>query len=106
MFHSNVQLFTTELINDINSKKPGLVDASIQKRIYTHINGEKKTYICKTCNKHMKNKQIPPMSAMNGLQLHETDDMIDNQGLKLTELEGALIAKSIIFQKIYQMPKL
>ena len=53
----------------------------------------------------MKNKKIPPMSAMNGLQLQETDEMIKDEGLKLTELEGALIAKSIIFQKIYQMPK-
>ena len=53
----------------------------------------------------MKNKKMPPMSAMNGLQLHETDKMIDNEGLRLTELEGALIAKTIIFQKIYQMPK-
>ena len=53
----------------------------------------------------MKNKKIPPMSAMNGLQLQETDEMINQQGLKLTELEGALIAKTIIFQKIYQLPK-
>ena len=105
MFHSNVQLYTAELINNINSKKPGLVDACIQKRIITQINGEMKTYICKTCIKHMNNKKIPPMSAMNGLQLHETDEMIDSEGLNLTELEGALIAKTIIFQKIYQMPK-
>ena len=53
----------------------------------------------------MKNKRIPPMSAMNGLQLKETDEMINYEGLKLTELEGALIAKTIIFQKIYQLPK-
>ena len=45
------------------------------------------------------------MSAMNGLQLQETDQIINNEGLKLTELEGALIAKTIIFQKIYQLPK-
>jgi hypothetical protein len=45
------------------------------------------------------------MSAMNGLQLHDADDMIAREGLKLTELEGALIAKSIIFQKTYQLPK-
>ena len=45
------------------------------------------------------------MSAMNGLQLNETDKEIEDQNLKLSELEGALIAKSIIFQKIYQLPK-
>ena len=45
------------------------------------------------------------MSSMNRLQLAETDDSIKEQGVNLTELEGALIAKTIIFQKIYQLPK-
>ena len=45
------------------------------------------------------------MSAMNGMQLKETDGILEKEGLTLTELEGALIAKSIIFQKIYQLPK-
>jgi hypothetical protein len=31
--------------------------------------------------------------------------MITEEGLQDTELEGALTAKSIIFQKIYQLPK-
>ena len=53
----------------------------------------------------MRKKKVPPMSAMNGLQLRETDERIEKEGLTLTELEGALIAKSIIFQKIYQLPK-
>ena len=53
----------------------------------------------------MRSQKIPPMSAMNGLQLNETDEMIEEEGLNLTELEGALIAKTIIFQKIYQLPK-
>ena len=45
------------------------------------------------------------MSTMNGLKLKETDKQIHDQNLQLTELEGALIAKNIIFQKIYQLPK-
>ena len=45
----------------------------------------------------MKKKKVPPMSAINGLQLAESDKMIENQGLKLSELEGALIAKNIVF---------
>ena len=32
--------------------------------------------------------------------IHETDEMIVSEGLNLTELEGALIAKTIKFQKI------
>ena len=105
MFHSNVQLFSAELRNEINAKKRGHIEACVQKEIKTHLNDETKIYICKTCIRHMRSMKLPPMSAMNGLQLHETDRMIEDQGLKLTELEGALIAKTIIFQKIYQLPK-
>ena len=50
-------------------------------------------------------KKMPPMSTGNGLKLAETDKQIKDQGLELTELEGALIARNIIFQKIYQLPK-
>jgi hypothetical protein len=105
MFHSNVQLYTEELTGKINALKPGHTDVCVQREIEIRIDGEKKTYICKTCVRHMRKKNLPPMSAMNGLQLAETDEMIKKEGLKLTELEGALIAKSIIFQKIYQLPK-
>ena len=45
------------------------------------------------------------MLAMNDLQLDDTDDSVKEQGISLTELDGALIAKTIIFQKIYQLPK-
>ena len=48
---------------------------------------------------------MPPLSTMNRLQLTETDESLKEQGVNLTELEGALIAKTIIFQKIYQLPK-
>ena len=40
------------------------------------------------------------MSAKSSLTLQRQDET-----LKLTELEGALIAKNIIFQKIHQLPK-
>ena len=53
----------------------------------------------------MKNKKIPPMSVKNGLKLVETDNELKAQKLEMTELEGALIAKNIIFQKIFQLPK-
>ena len=105
MFHSNVQLYTDTLKNEINGMKPGHTEACVEKEIRTCLNGEEKTYICKTCVRHMRKKKLPPMSAMNGLQLHDADDMIAREGLKLTELEGALIPKNIIFQKIYQLPK-
>ena len=46
------------------------------------------------------------MSAMNRLQLHLEDKEIKHQKLDITELEGALIAKNIVFQNIYQLQKL
>ena len=98
MFRSNVQLYTEALKKDINSKKPGHTDMCVEKEIGTYLNDEKTTYICKTCVNHMKKRKLPPMSAMNNLQLHETDEMMEKERLKLTELEGALIAKTIIFQ--------
>ena len=42
---------------------------------------------------------------MNKLQLTDTDKDLKKQDLILTELEGALIAKTILFQKIFQLPK-
>ena len=104
-FHSNIQLYTDALKKEINAMKPGHIEVCVENKIPTYINGEERTYVCKTCVRHMKKKKLPPMSAMNNLWLTDTDKKIEKEGLKLTELEGALIAKSIIFQKIYQLPK-
>ncbi len=49
MFHSNVQLYTQALKDEINALKPGHTDICVQEDIEIRINGEKKTYICKTC---------------------------------------------------------
>ena len=65
MFHSNVQLYTNKLKHEINSMKPGHTQTCVEKEITTCLDGEKKTYICKTCVRHMRKKKLPPMSAMN-----------------------------------------
>ena len=105
MFQSNVLLYNCEMKNKINDKKPGHTEACIEEMIQTRIDGKNRCYICLTCVRHMKGKKIPPMSIKNGLKLTESDKEIREQRLELTELEGALIAKNIIFQKIYQLPK-
>ena len=106
MFKSNVRIFTTELENQINTREPGLTEKCIEKpTILTKINGQGSCYICHTCVRHMKNQKMPPMSTKNNLALTESDRFIKDQNLELTELEGALIAKNIIFQKIFQLPK-
>ena len=103
MFQSNVQQYTSELKQKINEKKPRHTEACISEEIQTNINGEDKCYICQTCVRHMKAKKMPPMCAKNGLKLSESDNELREQNLEMTELEGALIAKNIIFQKIYQL---
>ena len=48
---------------------------------------------------------MPPMCRKNGLELYETEKELKNQGLLLTELEGSLIARRIVFMKIFLLPK-
>ena len=48
----------------------------------------------------MKAKNIPPMSVNNKLCINKQDE-----NLRLRELEGAMIAKSLPFLKIHQLPK-
>ena len=48
----------------------------------------------------MKAQRMPPMSVNNKLKLEKIKEEVN-----LTEFEGALIAKSILFQKIHQLPK-
>ena len=64
------------------------------------INGQKSSYLCYACKNHLISGRLPPMSVMNGLRIppHDPD-------MELTELEGNLIAKNIVFMKIFQLPK-
>jgi hypothetical protein len=48
-----------------------------------------------TCVRHIKRKKVPPMSAMNGLKLHELAKQLKDQEIQMTELEGVLIAKNM-----------
>ena len=69
--------------------------------------GEEKEeeYICKTCANYIRKKKLPPSSAKNGLKLEETDEALKKDDLILTALEASLIAKTIMFQKIFLLPK-
>ena len=88
MFHSNVQLYNDKLRAEIDKIKLGWMESCVERVIPTNIDGQENTYICKTCVKHLKKKKLPPMSAMNGMQLKETDKQIDDQNLKLSELDS------------------
>ena len=104
LFECNVNIFTTKLRAEIEAKKPGLFSRAIElfdsKPIVVNINGTATSYICLACKKHLRKGKLPPMSAMNGLKIYDHDP-----ALELTELESNLIAKNIVFMKIFQLPK-
>ena len=50
----------------------------------------------------MLKKKMPPMCHRNNLQLF---DIQGYEELKLTELENAMIALNILFQKVFKLPK-
>ena len=100
LFNTNVEIITPNLRAKIDGKKAGHFRACVEEDIVTPINGRNDAYLCKTCINHMMQQKTPPMAAVNGLMLYP-----QSHDMQLTELEGALISKNLIFQKIYQLPK-
>ncbi len=59
-----------------------------------------KLYMCNTCLQNLRKGKRPTMSSCNGLHL----DIIP-PALKLSELEQQLIAKRLLFMKIFKLPR-
>ena len=57
-------------------------------------------YLCHTCHRSLFQIQFPTMSIKNGLFTDETPT-----ALNLSELENVLIAKNILFFKLFKLPK-
>ena len=100
LFRENVEEITRKLIEDLDQAKFGLYRKCVAQKVETPINGTNNSYLCKTCIRHLKAKRMPPMSVQNNLELQKRTDQQD-----LTELEGNLISRNIIFSKIHQLPK-
>ena len=58
-------------------------------------------YICLTCDKKLKKKQIPCQAVCNSLKRFELPGELAN----LRKLEKVIISKRILFKKIFIMPK-
>ena len=101
MFINNVSIITKDLENKIKEFSCELFQATLDKKIFVGLNDDFNAYICRTCKKHLMHEKLPPMAAANGLKVIPLDDI----DLRLTEVENNLIAKRIMFQKIYQLPK-
>ena len=115
MFKNGVKIFSDSLKQEIEMKIP-IKDCIADIDVITKVITEQKKstmstqqrkeievgtkFICNTCHRYLKAGKLPPSSAMNCLQLHDTDEDLKNQDLQLTELEGALIAPNIIFQHL------
>ena len=92
-----------DIIYDLNLRTKVIINE--EPKSEQDLNTLGKKYICKTCLTKLRRKELPGTSVMNNLQLHDTDEALRAQNLMLTELEGSLIAKLIIFQKIFLLPR-
>ena len=120
LFRNAVVEFTKNTMKEINEKIPlkdCIVDLNLTTKVLTenHQARTKKNakeipdvsskYICVGCVQKLRVGKLPASSVMNNLHLHDTDEDLKTQDLVLTELEASLIAHTIIFQKIYQLPR-
>ena len=110
MFRNNVSVLTEDFKLEVKAKGSELHNSAFERKQRVKIlrctdehelEPEVKCYICTTCKKHLKKGNLPAMSAANGLRVIPIPD----KELQLGQLESNLIAKTIIFPKIYQLPK-
>ena len=121
-FEHQVKLLTEELLGKIDDKLSR--DSRVAKSdVYTRVNIEKESqrvpesykmspefaehrYICNNCHNNLITKgKMSHSCVMNNLQLHDTDQQLREQDMECTELEGALCAKALLFQKIVLLVK-
>ena len=121
-FEHQVKLLTEELLGKIDDKLSR--DSWVAKSdVYTRVNIEKESqrvpesykmspefaehrYICNNCHNNLITKgKMSHSCVMNNLQLHDTDQQLREQDMECTELEGALCAKALLFQKIVLLVK-
>ena len=103
MFINNVSILTEALEKNLHSKSSELCSRVLigMHPISIRLDESPKFYICSTCKNDLKNGKLPAMARANTLQVVPLDD----KDLRLSELESNLIARTLLFQKIYQLPK-
>ena len=107
--HTNVQKFNDKIREKVERKIP--LERCIDNLDLTSgpvMKGDDspKKWICKTClNSYLLKGKLPSHSVMNGLKIDMTNKERKERGLDLTEFEGSLVARQLMFQKIFLMPK-
>ena len=64
-------------------------------------NTKGKHYLCFNCKKYLFTGRMPPQCHKNDLEVFDTKDYPE---FELSQLEGSVIAKSILFMKIFKKP--
>ena len=107
MFENGVSVFDEETKQKVKEKfkarfreifRDTLENAEYE--IKKENNEKPERYLCFTCKKNLLNGKVPSMAVANGLSLIKVDE-----NLNLTQLENNLIAKKILFQKVFKLPK-
>ena len=99
-FYNGVKIYSQEYHEAINKRYHDISLKAMGFRILP--DNRNSFYICLTCKRYVENGKIPPMSSQNSLTLI---DLSPYDELQLTELENAMIALNIIFQKVFKLPK-
>ena len=72
----------------------------VQTRLLNKVSVNNVEWLCKTCNKHLKNNKVPPCAIINGMQFQKKPSFFDSN-----ELECRLLAPRLAFQKLMQAPR-
>ena len=101
MFINQVlQVNIESLKTSCNAKSDKLFEKSISIPIADKFKVLNNYYLCENCNLYLiKRGKIPPMSALNGLQLDPIPPV-----LQLSDIEETLISQNILFLKIFELP--
>ena len=102
-FDTNIVQYSEQFIASIEEDYPDLLEKCVQS-ISESNSVQGKQYICHTCKNYLKRGKMPPMSTRNGLDIVDLKDSNGNK-LQMSELEATLIAKNILFMKIFNLPK-
>ena len=102
-FDTNIVQYNEQFTASIEEDYPDLLEKCV-KSISESDNVQGKQYICHTCKNYLKRGKMPPMSTKNGLDIVDLKDSNGNK-LDMSELEATLIAKNILFMKIFNLPK-
>ena len=102
-FEDYIKEYNEKYITDLDEKHPSLREKSILEP-HGKLKTEGKYHICKYCSSQLQNGHLPTLSVMNGLEIVKLTDS-NGENIKLTDLEAALVAKTVLFMKIYQLPR-